>query len=269
VARLTQTLGVEYGGAMKNQYFGDINDYRKYGLLRAIVRCSRLRLLVAWMLTPDDRSTDGKFISYLENPAKWAHYDPILFQGLKALVDSVRQREVRMIESSELLGQAGYFSLIVPDAAIGRSRWFESLEEEAKLHDLVFLDPDNGLEVKSSPYGAKNSSKFLYWREVEALWSSGKSLLIYQHFIREKRVTFIQRMLEALKSATPGSFVEAFSTPHVVFLMALQPNHHSFRAEIVEAVPEQWVGQIQHWELIRTQQAAAADAKPSSGGAVG
>ena len=48
---------------MKDQYFGDINDYRKYGLLRAVVCTSGLRLMVAWMLTPDDGSTDGKFIS--------------------------------------------------------------------------------------------------------------------------------------------------------------------------------------------------------------
>jgi hypothetical protein len=39
---------------MKNQYFGDINNYRKYGLLRAVIHATRLRLLVAWMLTPDD-----------------------------------------------------------------------------------------------------------------------------------------------------------------------------------------------------------------------
>lgn len=236
---------------MKNQYFGDINDYRKYGLLRIIIRCSQLRMLVAWMLTPDDGSSDGKFISYLANSAKWSHYDPILFQGLKALTNSVSHRDVCMIESSELLGQARYFSMIVPDVATKRLHWFESLEKEARLHEFVFLDPDNGLEIKSRPYGTKNSSKFLFWREVESLWSSGKSLLIYQHFIREKRVTFIQRMLEALKNSAPGSFVEAFSTPHVVFLMALQPDHHSFHATIVEAVQEQWEGQIRHWELLR------------------
>ena len=244
---------------MKNQYFGDINDYRKYGLLRAIARCSGLRLLVAWMLTPDDGSTDGKFVSYLESPAKWARYDPVLFEGLKALISSATQREVRMIESSGLLGRAGYFPLIVPDVATERSRWFESLAEKAELYDFVFLDPDNGVEIKSRLYGTKNSSKFLYWREVEALWTSGKSLLIYQHFIREKRVSFIQRMLDALKTETPGSYVEAFSTPHVVFLMALQPNHHSYHSEIVEAVQGQWAGQIQHWELIRAQKVAPAD----------
>jgi hypothetical protein len=63
---------------MKDQYFGDINDYRKYGLLRAIIRTTGFRIMVAWMLTPDDQSTDGKFVSYLEHPDKWAHHDPVL-----------------------------------------------------------------------------------------------------------------------------------------------------------------------------------------------
>lgn len=237
---------------MKNQYFGDINDYRKYGLLRVISRCSRLRLLIAWMLTPDDGGRDGKFITYLGNPSKFAHHDPELFQSLNDLIVPDCRRAVRMIEQSRILGNAGYFSRAVPDSTTDRKQWFESLHEEAQLYDFVFLDPDNGLEVKSKPYGVRNSSKFLYWREVEALWSSGKSLLIYQHFIREKRVPFTQRILEALKRATPGSSVEAFSTRHVVFLMALQPKHQPFHTEIVATVQEQWADQIKHWELTRT-----------------
>ena len=244
---------------MKNQYFGDINDYRKYGLLRAIRACTRLRLFVAWMLTPDDGSTDGKFVSYLNQSSKWEHHDPELFWGLKALLDSGRKREVEMIVRSSPLGDAGNFSKIVPDRAVERMNWFESLQKNAGPYDFVFLDPDNGLEVKSKPYGGKNSSKFLYWREAEALWASGKSLLIYQHFIREKRIPFIQRMLESLARNTPGSFVEAFSTPHVVFLMALQPAHQPYHSEIVEHVQERWEGQIKHWELTCAQQGAPAD----------
>lgn len=61
---------------MKNQYFGDINDYKKYGLLRSIESASSLRLLVAWMLAPDDGSTDGEFVEYLDEPEKWENYDP-------------------------------------------------------------------------------------------------------------------------------------------------------------------------------------------------
>lgn len=174
-----------------------------------------------------------------------------------------------MIEGSGLIPKAEYFSSLVPDTASGRSSWFNSLAQRAQGRDCVFLDPDNGLEVKSKAYGGKDSPKFLYWREVEALWASGKSLLIYQHFIRENRLNFIQRMLETLRNATSGSFVEAFSTPHVVFLMALQPEHQKFHNAIVSSVQEDWEGQIHHWELTRAQQGAPADRSPAARARVG
>lgn len=243
---------------MKDQYFGDINDYRKYGLLRTIIRASGFRVLVAWMLTPDDESTDGKFISYLEKPEKWSRHDPVLFQTINEMLALGRKRQVGLIEGSGLIPKAEYFSSLVPDTDSGRRSWFDSLVQRAEGSDFVFLDPDNGLEVKSKPYGGNGSSKFLYWREVESLWASGKSLLIYQHFIREKRPNFIRRMLETLRNATPGSFVEAFSTPHVVFLMALQPEHQEFHRAMVSAMQENWEGQIRHWELTRAQQGAPA-----------
>jgi hypothetical protein len=170
---------------MKNQYFGDINDYRKYGLLRAVIHATGLRVLVAWMLTPDDDGTDGKFISYLEKPERWPRYDPELFYGIKKLLINNTKRNVALIEQTDLLPHAVYFSDYVPDRAADRMSWFNSLIRTARESDIVFLDPDNGLEVKSVLYGRKNSSKYLFWRELKALWSEGKSLLIYQHFPRE------------------------------------------------------------------------------------
>jgi hypothetical protein len=232
---------------MKNQYFGDINDYRKYGLLRSILSVGEFKLLVAWMLTPNDGSTDGKFTSYLENSDKWAKHDPVLFHELKEMLADDQDRCVGLIENTRLLHGADFFSIEVPDSAPGRREWFSQLSDRAGKSDFIFLDPDNGLEVKSRPYGRKSSSKFLYWQEVESLWAAGKSLLMYQHFIREKRVTYTQRMLEALKSVTPGSLVEAFSTSNVVFLMALQSEHQSLHAGILESVQNRWEGQIQSW----------------------
>ena len=249
---------------MKDQYFGDINDYRKYGLLRSISRAGGFRQLVAWMLTPDDGSTDGKFISYLKQTQKWSKYDQALYYSLKEILTHNQRRQVSLIEETELLPNTEFFSNHVPDSANARASWFNSLAEQAQGSNFVFLDPDNGLEVKSKPYGRKDSSKFLYWREVEALWSYRKSLLVYQHFIREKRLNFIQRMLKTLRSFTPGSFVEAFSTPHVVFLMALQPEHQSFHEAIVSSVQESWEGQIQHWELTLALQGAPADHSPAA-----
>jgi hypothetical protein len=39
---------------VRNQFFGDINDYHKYGLLRALSGDGDLKVGVCWMLTPDD-----------------------------------------------------------------------------------------------------------------------------------------------------------------------------------------------------------------------
>jgi hypothetical protein len=235
---------------MKNQYFGDINDYRKYGLLRAILEATDLRLLVGWMLTSNDGSSDGKRTDYLEDPHRWRSYDPPLFDGLKALLSNAPERSVTLIERSGLLPAATYHADVVPSKAEARTLWFDSLREAADGCDLVFLDPDIGIEVKSKAFGRKDSTQYVYWREIEALWASGQSLLIYQHFPRVTRSMFIRRMMDALRQHTPGGFVEAFSTTYVVFLMALQPPHRRYHAGIVDLTQARWCGEIRHWDLV-------------------
>lgn len=68
---------------MKNQYFGDINDYRKYGLLRQLSGKGAISTAVCWMLTPDaEGSNDGQRLAYLQQPERFSHYDPALFDLL-------------------------------------------------------------------------------------------------------------------------------------------------------------------------------------------
>ena len=62
---------------MKNQYFGDIKDYRKYGILRALQAGSDLPLALCWMLTPDDGGADGRKVAYLHKPDRWRSLDPV------------------------------------------------------------------------------------------------------------------------------------------------------------------------------------------------
>ncbi len=61
---------------MKDQYFGDVNDFLKYGLLRALVARDKLSLGVSWMLTPSNGGTDGKFLEYLGRPSIFQHGEP-------------------------------------------------------------------------------------------------------------------------------------------------------------------------------------------------
>lgn len=209
---------------MKNQYFGDINDYRKYGLLRALWSGGQGSLLVVWMLTPDDGNSDGRFRSYLRESERWRDYDQGLFDGLTSLLRSSAPN-VSLIEQSNLLPMASFYSVEVPDTREDRAAWRRGLLEAVGGVDLVFFDPDNGIEVPSKPVGRKGSSKYVTWCEIEACWDAGCSVLIYQHFRREKREPLARRLVLELKNRTGAYFTEAFRTPRVLFLLAAQRRH--------------------------------------------
>lgn len=52
------------GASVKHQYVGDVSDYRKYGLVRALSWGGANRVAVCWMLTPSDGSSDGGKLAY-------------------------------------------------------------------------------------------------------------------------------------------------------------------------------------------------------------
>src|SRR5258705_4419906 len=106
---------------MKNQYFGDVNDYLKYGLLRCFAEAG-LRIGVCWMLTPDDGRSDGRKIEYLSKPESWRVYDPPLFDLLSEAVRK-KTRRVHHVESSGLLPNTSFSNSLVPEEQHARKRW--------------------------------------------------------------------------------------------------------------------------------------------------
>jgi hypothetical protein len=227
---------------MKNQYVTDINDYRKYGLLRALSSNGAMRVGVCWMLTPDDNRADGQFTQYLKSPERWKQYDPPLFDLLARILDN--ERHIKRIEHDGVLQNAIYKCDLLSDIPERRNRYFEDMHERFQGVDLIFFDPDNGLEIKSRPYGSKNSSKFLYWRELTHAFNAGKSILVYQHFIREKREHFIARLSSELMRRLEVRSVFSFRTPHVVFFLVSQPEHVSHFNERIAVVEDHWHKQI-------------------------
>lgn len=196
------------------------------------------------MLTPDDRSTDGCKTDYLSEQGYWSKYDPPLFAQLYEVMNAKKPKHVSLLEKTEIFNRTSFFSTEVPDSPQGRTAWFDQLRQSAISSDLVFLDPDNGFEVKSKNYGTKNSSKYLFWREIRLLWDLQKSLLIYQHFTRENHAAFIRRIMTSLHVNTPGSMLTAFTTPNVLFCLALQPSHTVFYSGILSTVADRWCDQI-------------------------
>jgi hypothetical protein len=235
---------------LKDQYFGDVNDYRKYGLLRALLAGSGLSLLVAWMLTRDDGGRDGGCRSFMKKPERWRHHDPELYDGLSVFQDS--SPEVSLIQCSGLLPHASFHSEPVPDGRLRRDSWQSGLLEAASSVDLVFLDPDNGVEVPSVPIGCRDSSKYLSWSEIEHLWGIGCSLLIYQHYPRRPRETFTATLASELGMRIGVERVTAIRTASVLFMLVGQPEHAESLERGVEEVRVRWLGELYPDEYTQT-----------------
>jgi hypothetical protein len=230
---------------MKHQYFGDVNDYRKYGLLRAIQRDTGLRLGVWWMLTPNDGRSDGKFTEYLGDVGRWRRYDPPLFDALAAAVPV--RRAVDEVRERGLLGEVQFADSVVPDGMLERAASFALAREQLRAAELVFLDPDNGLEIPSCPPGRKASSKYVFRAEITELFASGQSIVVYQHFRREERVAFVRRMAGTFRSITNARAVGCLQTSNVAFFMICQPAHEVRLRAAAMSVPATWGDQIRPW----------------------
>ncbi len=230
---------------MKNQYFADVNDYRKYGLLRTLVDNSEMKAAICWMLTNNDKRTDGKFTDYLNHPQKWRKYDPYLFDNLASCIANQTNRSVKWAEANNLIPSAVYFAELLFDGQEKRQRYFAEFQTIAADSDLVFFDPDNGIETKSVLFGRQGSNKYIYWPELINTFESGKSILVYQHFIRVQRELFIQQLVDRFFEYLPILEMYSLATANVLFLLIPQPHHQQYLEKKCEEISTNWYSQIQ------------------------
>lgn len=174
---------------MQNRYAGDIGDYVKLALLRALGAGKRVG--VAWYLFPDEsHNADGRHTSYLASPKHWRGLDPELFDALAELV--TRTRSVSALEQA--LGErAAFVSTPIATAHLpagercgARTEWFEQTCRALAQCDLVFADPDNGL-VDDEPRRrrTKDFGKKIPLSESLAL-ATDRPAVIYHHNSRFK-----------------------------------------------------------------------------------
>ncbi len=234
---------------MKDQYFGDINDYRKYGLLRLLSAFGSIPTTVCWMRTMPDGRTDGSAVDYLCDPSQYRAFDPQLFDHLRASV-CVRQRRA-VSEAAGILAGTTFMDEILRDNITGRSAWFHRFLSVSRSSSLIFFDPDNGMEVRSVPAGRKWSSKYLYWNELVEAYISGKSVLVYQHFPRAGRTQFICGMVDASFRCVRGSVCFTFHSSRVLFVLLPQPEMEGLFDGKAREVARQWHGQFTVSRFVR------------------
>jgi hypothetical protein len=196
------------------------------------------------MLTAADDRSDGKFVEYWNQPTRWRKHDPALFDALSRCSADLSLRHVDRAAEWGLVPRAVYYNRLLSDSAHDRKRYFADAREAFVASDLIFFDPDNGLEVPSVPPGTRNSSKYLYWSEAQAAFDRGHSILIYQHFQRKTRTSFTESLAAELGARTSAATVYSFSTAHVLFLLAVQARHLPQVEAAQDHLHFRWASQI-------------------------
>ena len=178
---------------MQDRYAGDIGDYGKIGLLKCLQKHG-FTIGVNWyrVLALDiEKNTDGTF---KQNDGKYLipdglrECDPSLADTLTRIAKS-NNRSVAAIQKADLIPNAVYYDEYL--TVEGRREWHKKAMKKFEDVELVFMDPDNGLFVKSGNRPVKKSIKYVFFEEVKDYIKSGKSVLVYNHRGRVQEKKYI------------------------------------------------------------------------------
>ncbi len=168
---------------MQNCYVADAGDFSKYLLLKYLCK-NDLTLGVNWCLVDDESNNDGKHTSYLE---KFKDTDKEVVEKLKKIIDS-NTRKIDEIQNSGILPiNTLYYGKKIPEGTL-RFNWFNEGLKTLEKSEIVFFDPDNGLEINSCGKLHTKAKKYIYFDEIYKTYEQGKSIIIYQHSNRSDNV---------------------------------------------------------------------------------
>jgi hypothetical protein len=201
---------------MQNKYFGDIHDFYKYVLLKNISMYKSLG--IHWCLVPNDKKSDGnKKLTAKEKEKCIELYD---------LIKNSRNKNINNIKHFFKNNTRYYDTLLVDNCNV------KIYEEEAftklKKLNVVFFDPDNGIEVKST--NKKNLFKYLSYDLIKKFWNNGNSLIIYQHSDRikdslNKKIIQLENHLNCEKIRN----IEIIKIKNVYYIFIIQKNDFDLR----------------------------------------
>ena len=240
---------------MKNQYVGDIGDYGKYGLLRFLASYG-IKIGVNWFLTENDGSTDGKFTTYLKNPADRV-YDPELFDALQNIADHP-DKTVKMIKQAGIIPDAEFFGEMLKSSSLkadarewNRRLWFNNSTLMLGNAELIFADPDNGISYRKTAR-TKDSEKFILPEDVAEYYNSGRNVVYYCHKGRRKQEAWDQAKEEIRNHIRDAQLlaVTCHRGTQRSYIFVLHPDCYMKYEKIITAFLDSEWGSMFTWENV-------------------
>ena len=189
---------------MQDRYAGDIGDFGKIGLLKAI-QAQGLSVGVNWYrVEPMDieknadgafKQEDGKYLI----PEELRVCDVALAEALTRIAES-DNRSIYALQREDLIPNACYYD--APVTVAGRTEWHDRALEILQDAAVVFVDPDNEMLVESVGRCAAKSIKYAFYEEVADYFRRGQSVLVYNHRSRKQEAQYCHEICSKLQEVT-------------------------------------------------------------------
>lgn len=232
-------------------------DARELGLLRHLTSgAPPLSLGVLWYRVQDEsHNNDGRHTSYLTSSAQQhadlRACDPPLATALATLVASGRRSIADLERAADLPPSTRFHATpldlagtAVADRPSTRDAWFAAALSAVRDTDIVFLDPDNGLEAPSATEGQAKIVKYASYGDLEALRARGHSLVVYHHLGRtggthpEQVATLRNTLAQRLElPGLPGALTFRKGSARTFFIIPAPAHEHAL-AQRLEALAE-------------------------------
>jgi hypothetical protein len=227
---------------MQDRYVGDVGDFGKYGLLNEICKKSNegVRLGINWFYVrrEERQRGDGRYIGYLndenKDSKKYADCFRDLYNKLKGIVDG--RRSIKEIENGLILPKETiFYSKPLPYSSVNpskreeeRKNWFKESLSQLKSADIIFLDPDNGIQTDKVRKTQIKAIKYVFKDEIKEYYELGKSLIIYNHRDRSPKSKYDRKITESLGQINSPNSIKVLRFKRVSvrdFIFLIQKEH--------------------------------------------
>lgn len=236
---------------MQDRYAGDVGDYGKYGLLNQICKESggSVRLGVNWFyVTREEKQRgDGRHIRYLSDmgndSGRYAACFPELYDKLKRIVAG--RRSIKEIERGRILPmETVFYSEPLPYSSVkpsekeeDRENWFNESLPRLNDADIIFLDPDNGIQTDKVRKTRIEAIKYVFIDEIKRYYELGKSLIIYNHRDRKPKPEYDRKLTDSLGQITCPTGIEVLRFKRVSvrdFIFLIQKDHRDLIDQTID-----------------------------------
>lgn len=221
---------------MQDKYAGHVGDFGKFIFLKHLAGLAGgSGLGVSWYRTtrPERSSNDGRHVLYLDETYAAARLfeacDPELYRRLGMLVK--HQRSIAALEKSGVLpSSTRYHDAPIPYSGKGlaarladRDAWFKNSCAALRGTDIIFLDPDNGIQPRGARKTEPRAVKYAFVDELRGYFQQCGILIIYHHRDRSPAPAYAAKFLHARDGVDPKARIRVlrfkrFSVRDYVFL---------------------------------------------------